>query len=131
MPFVVPFIPLIAAAATATVSGIEMSQRPDGSGAKKQLMEAQQKQAAADAQARQKAILASLPNAQEQGGGALNAPSLTDLAAVIAGLPGESGTTAGKGALASYLGTGTGTTGGQPQETMTSATNQVLNGSMG
>jgi len=108
MPFIAPIIGVIGAA----LGGLQLAgvgQPSPGDAAKqqqKQLQEAQQKQAAADAQARQKSILAALPNAQEQGGGALETGSLTNLASVIAGLPGEGTTAAGKGALSQFLGSG-------------------------
>jgi hypothetical protein len=85
------------------------------------LAKQQQQQAQQDMLAKQRAIQASLPNAQEQGGGALNAPSLLNLGSVIAGLPGETNTPSGQSALTAFLGlpaSGTstsGTTTGQPQ----------------
>jgi len=132
MPFVAPIIGIIGAALSATELGMGLAgvgKPSPGDAAKEQqkmLAENQQKQAAADAQAKQKAILASLPNAQEQGGGALESGSLTNLASVIAGLPGEAGTGAGKGALSQFLGTGSTPVG----ENMVSAT-YGLNGSQG
>jgi len=112
MPMLAPLVPIltgIAAAGTIGETIYSLVSKPGGGGADttKQLQAAQEKQAQADAESKRKAILASLPNAQEQGGGSLAAPSLTDLAAVIAGLPGEGNTAAGKGALSAFLGTGT------------------------
>jgi hypothetical protein len=119
MPMAIPLIisGIGAAAAGAAGSGLLGAITGGGGGggsadAAKQAQDAQLKQAQADQQAKQKAILASLPNAQEQSGGALSAPSLTDLAAVIAGLPGEATSGAGKGALSQFLGAGTGPTTG-------------------
>jgi len=126
MPMAV--IPLIAAVASTVIGATKLGQS-SGDDSKKmaqQAQEAQQKQAQADADAKRKAILASLPNAQEQGGGSLDAPQLTNLASVIAGLPGEgSNTAAGRGALNQFLGTN------QPtSDTMMSAT-YGLSGSQG
>jgi hypothetical protein len=134
-------LPLIISGITAAIGGTELGMNLAGVGlpspgdAAKQEQAAQLKQAQADAAAKQKMLLASLPNAQEQGGGALNAPSLTDLAAVIAGLPGEANTGVGRGALSSFLGTGPGTGGtttntGSNPETMVGAT-FGLSGSQG
>jgi len=114
MPILAPLVPIltgIAAAGTIGETIYSLVSKPGGGGGgdtTKQLQAAQEKQAQADAESKRKAILASLPNAQEQGGGSLAAPSLTDLAAVIAGLPGEGNSAAGKGALSAFLGTGTG-----------------------
>jgi hypothetical protein len=109
MPFAA--LPAIIGAVTAGLGATELGLNLAGVGqpspgdAAKQAQAAQEKQAAADAETRRKMILAALPGAQEQSGGALNAPSLTDLASVIAGLPGESNTGgAGEKALSSYLG---------------------------
>lgn len=109
MPMIAPIVGLITAAISGTELGMNLAGvgKPSPGDAKKATQEAQLKQAQADAAAKQKAILASLPNAQEQGGGALAEPSLTSLASVIAGLPGEATSGAGRGALASFLGTGT------------------------
>ncbi len=107
-----------------TVAGVG---QPSSGDAAKQAQKAQEQQVAADQAAKQKAILASLPNAQEQGGGALSAPSLTDLASVIAGLPGEATSASGKGALNAFLGTPVGPAG---NENMISAT-YGLSGSQG
>lgn len=113
-------IPIILGVVAATETGLQIAgvgQPSPGDAAKQQqeqLQKAQQAQAAQDAQQRQKAILANLANAQEQGGGALNAPSLTDLAAIIAGLPGEATSGAGKGALSQYLGLPSSTSGVVP-----------------
>jgi len=132
-------IPLITAAIAGTTGGMQLAgvgQPSPGDAAKaqqQQLQADQLKQLQADQLAKQKAIQANLSNAQEQGGGALNAPSLTDLAAIIAGLPGESGTASGKGALASYLGTGNpvpGAATGTGSDTMVGAT-YGLSGGMG
>jgi hypothetical protein len=103
MPFI---IPLAISAVSAVMGGLSAGGGPSSSDTTKQVDAAALKQLQADQQAKQKAILANLPGAQEQSGGALSGPGLTDLAAVIAGLPGESGTGAGKGALASFMGTG-------------------------
>jgi hypothetical protein len=132
MPFT---LPVIIGAISAAIGGTELGMQIAGVGkpssgageAAKQAQDAQLKQAQADQQAKQKAILASLPNAQEQGGGALSAPSLTDLASVIAGMPGEATTSSGKGALNAFLGTPTGPAG---NETMVGAT-YGLSGSQG
>lgn len=126
-------IPLIATIATAGVGATELGMKLAGVGqpspteAKKAQEAAQLKQAQADADSKRKAILASLPNAQEQGGGSLTEPSLTSLASVIAGLPGEATTGAGRGALSDFLGTGQQTSG---NENMVSAT-YGLSGSQG
>ena len=124
-------IPVILAATSATELGMNLAGvgRPSTPDPNKQLDAAKQAQAQADADTKMKAIRANLANAQEQGGGALNAPSLTDLAAVIAGLPGESGTTAGRTALSSFLGTPSPTA---STDTMMSATyGPGLSGSQG
>lgn len=111
MPAIIPFIPLIVAAAGATTAGLTLAGvgQPDTGAAmaqqQKQLNDAKMRQAQQDALAKQKAIQGNLANAQEQGGGALNAPSLTELAATIAGLPGEAGGPSGTNALSAYLGT--------------------------
>jgi hypothetical protein len=129
IPVVLPILGAIGGAASAATSIYSLTRQPGGGGdAAKQAQEAAQKQALADQQAKQKAILASLPNAQEQGGGALNAPSLTDLASVIAGLPGEANTASGKGALNAFLGTPTGS--GTGSDTLVGAT-YGLSGSQG
>jgi hypothetical protein len=126
-------LPIIIGAISAGIGGTELGMslagvgKPSGGDAAKAAQDAQLKQAQADQAAKQKAILASLPNAQEQGGGALSAPSLTDLASVIAGLPGESTTSSGKGALNAFLGTPTTPAG---SENMVSAT-YGLSGSQG
>jgi hypothetical protein len=133
IPVVLPILGAIGGAASAATSIYSLTQQPGGGGdAAKQAQEAAQKQALADQQAKQKAILASLPNAQEQSGGALSAPSLTDLASVIAGLPGESNTPAGKGALSAFLGTPTPGAGssGTGSDTLVGAT-YGLSGSQG
>lgn len=114
MPAIIPFIPLIAAgvgAATAGVSLYESGQQADA--AKKaeqqqqdQLKQQEQLQSAQDAQARQKMIQANLANAQTQSGGSVNAPTLVDLAGIIAGVPGSGTSGEGKQALSKYLGTG-------------------------
>ena len=127
MPAVVPFIPLIIAGATAgteigmTAAGVG---QPSTGDATKQLQQAQEAQARADREQKTRAIQASLANAQEQGGGALSAPSLTDLASVIAGFPGESSTSAGTTALNKYLGLNpnTGTSTGLGGDTMVGST---------
>lgn len=121
MPWIVPFIPLIVAGAGATTAGLTLAgvgqpnQEAIARQQQKQLNDAKMAQAQQDQQSKQKAILGNLANAQEQGGGALNSPSLTELAATIAGLPGEAGGPSGTGAINAYLGTppaGTGTSGG-------------------
>lgn len=135
MPFLAPIIPILTGIAAAgsigsTVYGL--TQQGGGGGeSSKQLAQAQQQQAQQDAAAKQKAILASLPNAQEQGGGSLNAPSLTDLASVIAGLPGEATTGAGKGALNAFLGTPATGTGGTGQSGNLVEATYGLSGSQG
>src|ERR1700757_3557018 len=135
MPAIIPALVAIGSAVGAGTSIYSLVNRPSTPDTSKQLQQAQEKQAQADQQARQKAILASLPNAQEQGGGALNAPSLTDLAAVIAGLPGETNTAAGKGALSAFLGS-TPQTGASTNQSSQSGGNLVestygLSGSQG
>ena len=135
MPFT---LPVIIGAISAAIGGTELGMqiagvgKPSGGDAAKQAQEAALKQSQADQQAKQKAILASLPNAQEQGGGALSAPSLTDLASVIAGLPGEATTSSGKGALNAFLGTpvSPGSSTGPGGDTMVGAT-YGLSGSQG
>ena len=126
MPALIPVIvPLIAAGVGATELGMNLAGvgKPSQGDAQKQLQQAQEQQAAADAASKRKAILASMANAQEQGGGALSNPSLTDLASVIAGVPGEGTTSVGRGALTQYLGLPSG-------DTMVGATNQALSGAM-
>lgn len=118
MPFLT--LPVIATLASAAIGGTELGMnlagvgQPSAGAAAAQEAKAQQAQALADQQAKQRAIQASLPNAQEQGGGALNQPSLLNLGSVIAGLPGETNTPAGQNALTAFLGLnqggGTGTT---------------------
>lgn len=140
MPMLAPLVPIltgIAAAGTIGTTIYELASKPGGGGGAdttKQLQAAQEKQAQADAESKRKAILASLPNAQEQGGGSLGAPSLTDLAAVIAGLPGEGNSAAGKGALSAFLGTnspaGSGATPNSQPQNMVEAT-YGLSGSQG
>ena len=139
MPALIPaIIPLIAGAAgvgglVSSVGSLLGGGGPSSADQAKQAQAAELKQAQADAETKRKMLLAALPGAQEQAGGALNAPSLTDLAAVIAGLPGEANTGVGKGALSSFLGTGTGATGATgapPQDTMVGAT-YGLSGSQG
>jgi|SRR5215475_1048984 len=130
---VIPLITTIASVAAAGIGATELGLKLSGAGqpspteARKAQEAAALKQAQADADQKRKMILAALPGAQEQSGGTLQAPSLTDLAAVIAGLPGETNTGAGHGALASYLGTGvgagaTGTGINASPETMVSST---------
>ena len=109
MPFIAPFIaPLITAAIGGTELGMNLAGvgQPSPGDAAKQLEKQKEQQAQQDALAKQKMIQAALPNAQEQSGGTLDTPSLTDLGAIIAGLPGEANTGAGRGALSSYLGLG-------------------------
>ena len=132
MPFIVPLAAIIGAGIGATELGMNLAGvgKPSPGDAAKQLQQQQEKQAAADAENKRKMILASLPNAQEQAGGNLNAPSLTDLGAVIAGLPGETNTGAGRGALSSFLGAGTGTGTSNQPENLVSAT-YGLNGNQG
>ena len=132
MPQLGVVIELLSLAAAGAGIGMEVAGvgRPSSGDATKQLRQAQEQQAQQAAQQRQKAILANLANAQEQGGGALGNPSLVELASVIAGLPGEGQASAGRSALASYLGTPsttmTGTTGGLPfGDTMMGATGAV------
>jgi hypothetical protein len=110
MPALVPFIPLIVGAVGGTVGGLQLADVGTGSpqkDAQAQLTKDQQMQSQADQMAKQKAILASLPNAQEQGGGSLQSPELVNLASIIAGLPGEGNApnTGGK-ALSAFLGQG-------------------------
>jgi hypothetical protein len=119
MPAIVPFIPLIiGAASVGTSTGLALSgagQPSPNAGLDQQnkLLEQQkQQQAQSDAQAKQKAILANLANSQEQTGGNVGNNTLVDLASIIAGLPGEASGAPGKGALASFLGTGGGGGGG-------------------
>lgn len=140
MPWIVPFIPLIAGGVTSGtqlgmgLAGVGQPSPGEAAAAQQKQMQADQlKQLQADQLAKQKMIQANLSNAQEQGGGALSGPGLTDLAAIIAGLPGESGTASGKGALASFLGTGSpvpGAATGAGPDTMVGAT-YGLSGGMG
>jgi hypothetical protein len=129
-------IPAIIGLVSAAVGGTELGVNLAGVGKpstpdpSKQIQQQQQQQAAADALAKQKAIQANLSNAQEQGGGALNNPSLTDLAAIIAGLPGESTSGAGKNALSAYLGNPSLSDTGKPQDNLVGST-FGLSGSMG
>jgi hypothetical protein len=108
MPFIAPLVPILTGIAAAGTIGSTVYGLTQGGGGAPNTTQQDQaaalKQAQADADAKRKAILASLPNAQEQGGGALQAPSLTELASVIAGLPGETNTAAGRGALSTFLG---------------------------
>ena len=88
-----------------SVAGV--GQPSQGDALKKQqqlLQQEQQKQAQADAQTRQKAVLANLANAQDQTSGALAGGGLVNLASVISGLPGAAGDNTGQRALAQYLG---------------------------
>ena len=135
MPWIIPFIPLITAGAGATIGGLELAQAGTGSPMKaeeaqqqQQRQQAQQQQSAAAAQTQQKAILANLPDAQNQTGGSVNAPGLTDLAAIIAGIPGQANSSPGKSALATFLGQQPGGSGG---DNLVSSTYGTLNGSQG
>lgn len=135
MPWIVPFIPLIAAGATAGTSvGLYEANKGDASDAaaqqEKQIQQAQLQQVQQNELQKQKAIQANVANAQEQGGGALNSPGLVNLASVIAGFPGAGGDASGSKALASYLGTGSGTSSGSGNENLVGAT-YGLNGSQG
>jgi hypothetical protein len=131
-----PFLAAIPLATLATVAGAGIGATELGMGlagvgqpsagaakdaAAKQAQADALKQAQADAQNRQKAILGNLPNAQEQGGGALGGLSLTDLASVMAGLPGATNTGQGRGALSTFLGSPQTTTSTQP-DNLVSAT---------
>lgn len=110
MPFIVPFIPLIAAAATATVTGVEIANQPNPNAqinAQEKLLQQQQLQTTQQNElAEQKAIQATLGNAQGQSGGSLTQPGLLGLGASIAGLPGDVGNSSGQTALNDYLGLG-------------------------
>lgn len=109
MPFTLPaVIGLISAGISGTELGMGLAGvgQPSPGDAKKQQEAAAQKQAQADADTKRKMILAALPGAQEQSGGALNEPSLLSLGSIIAGLPGEATSGAGKGALNQFLGLG-------------------------
>lgn len=136
MPFIVPFIPLIAAAATAGTSiGLYEANKGDASDAaaqqQKQLQQEQLQQVQQNELSKQKAIQANVANAQEQGGGALTSPGLANLASIIAGFPGGSGDSASSNALASYLGTGSGgTSSGTGNDNLVGAT-YGLSGSQG
>jgi hypothetical protein len=122
-----PLAVLIGTIASAAIGGTELGMglagvgQPSQGAAADALKKQEQQQSLAEQQAKQRAIMASLPNAQEQGGGALNSPSLLNLGSVIAGLPGETNTPAGQSALTAFLGnisTGSGSpasTNPQPQ----------------
>jgi hypothetical protein len=111
MPWIIPFIPLIAAGATVGTSvglyeaGKGQTQQEEQA-QQAQLNQEQMQQAQQNALAKQKAIQATLANAQGQSGGTLNSPGLVNLASVIAGFPGAGGDSSGSKALADYLGTG-------------------------
>jgi len=123
MPPVLAIIPAIISGITGGLQLAGVGQPSPGDAAKQAQQQEQQaafKQAQQDSLQRQKMILGALPGAQEQTGGNEGAPSLVNLASVIAGLPGENaGTAAGHGALASYLGL---SPQAPTQDTMTSAT---------
>lgn len=95
MPFIVPFIPLIAAGVGATELG--MSFAGGGGPDLGKLQKQQQDQATADAakQAKQEAdskaqmLRASAPNAQAQVGGSLTEAPFASLTSDIAGMPGD------------------------------------------
>lgn len=111
MPFIVPFIPLIAAAATTGTSvGLYEAGKGDASDAQaaqqKQLQQSQLQQLQQNELSKQKSIQANIANAQEQGGGALNSPGLVNLASIISGFPGAGGDASAGKALSSFLGTG-------------------------
>jgi hypothetical protein len=134
MPAVVPLIVgLVSAGIGGTELGMNLAGvgQPSQGAANAQLQKQEQQQAQQDALAKQRAIQAALPNAQEQGGGALNQPSLLNLGSVIAGLPGETNTPSGQSALTAFLGLpGSGGSTSQQPENMVSAT-YGLSGSQG
>ena len=129
MPIALPaVIGLVSAAIGGTELGMGLAGvgQPSPNAAKdaaaKQAQADALKQAQADADSKRKAILGNLPNAQEQAGGALGGLSLTDLASVMAGLPGQSNAGPGRGALSSFLGSPQTSAPTQPGENMVSAT---------
>ena len=85
MPFVIPFIPLIAAATTATVGGLQMAGvgRPD---TPKPIDPTKQPLTASQNQSQQAAVSQALPNLQSLTGGSLSPEYAAQFGATQAGL---------------------------------------------
>ena len=92
MPWIVPFIPLLAAGATAGTSiGLDLSQGGGSSGPsaqQEQTLMNQQNQASQQKQ-EQEAFRQFAPNAQSQTGGSLSDTSLSSMIAELSGSPAD------------------------------------------
>ena len=95
MPFIIPFIPLIAAGVGATELGVQLSGAggPDmGKLQKQEEAQAQsdaEKAAKADAASKAQLLRKASPDAQAQVGGSLTEAPFASLTSDIAGLPGD------------------------------------------
>lgn len=129
----IPLVVAVAGIGTGVYESDKSSSQASDAAAQqqKQLQQAQLQQTQQNELQKQKSIQANISNAQEQGGGALSAPGLVNLASIIAGFPGTGGDASGDKALASYLGTGSSGTGsGLGSENLVGAT-FGLSGSQG
>jgi hypothetical protein len=115
MPFIVPFIPLIAAGVTAGTSiGIDLSNQDNGPKAPTpaQISQSAVEQATQQREGQAKNAAQVLPDLQYQTGGGLSPDSLASFSATDSGNPGLQNSSQLQQLVAQFLGTGNNSFGG-------------------